>query len=215
MLFYLFSLIKDFINILYKINFKKVFTFSYLYDIIQTKVGGTMWESIAEVFTTMQWYIILPLCLSIVLLLIECFVPGFGFFGISSLVCAAGGIIAHGILNVGVRALLLVLLFIIILSVFFLIFIRSARFGLISKTPLVENKTAVAKDYADKNTNDLKGLIGQRGVTTTPLRPSGKFMIDNNIYEGTTGGKMLEKGTIIKILDVEGVKIKVEKVEEV
>lgn len=173
-----------------------------------------MWQEIAQVFTSMQWYIIVPLCLGVVLLVIECFVPGFGFWGISGLMCLAGGIIANGVLTKSIAAtLFLIALFIVIILILFLIFVRSARYGLISKTPFIERKTAVPKDYADKNKNKFKDLIGQRGVAVTPFTPSGKFMIDDKVYDGITKGEALEKNDIIKVTDVEGNKIEIEKVE--
>ena len=58
-----------------------------------------MGQEIAEIFTSMPWYIILPLCLGVVFLFIECFIPGFGFFGVSGLVCLVGGIIANAVIT--------------------------------------------------------------------------------------------------------------------
>ena len=107
----------------------------------------------------MQWYIYVPLIVGVVFLFIECLVPGFGFFGITGLLAIAGGIIANGILTKSVASsLFLVVLFFIVILILFLVFIRSARFGLISKTPFVEKRTAVPKDFADKEKNRYKVL---------------------------------------------------------
>lgn len=171
-----------------------------------------MWEEIVQAFTSMQWYIILPLCLGVVLLVIECFVPGFGFFGISGIVCLVGAIIANAVLTKSVaHTLFLIALLFVFIFLLFLIFIRSARFGLISKTPFVEKKTAVPKDFVEKD--ETKKLIGQRGVATTPFTPSGRFMIDDKVYEATTRGEPLERNDVVKVSEVEGNKIIVEKVE--
>lgn len=171
-----------------------------------------MWEEIVQAFTSMQWYIILPLCLGVVLLVIECFVPGFGFFGISGIVCLVGAIIANAVLIKSIaQTLFLIALLLVFIFLLFLIFIRSARFGLISKTPLVEKKTAVPKDYVEKD--EAKKLLGQRGVAITPFTPSGKFMIDDKVYEGITRGEPLDKNDVVKVSEVEGNKVIVEKVE--
>ena len=173
-----------------------------------------MGQEIVEIFTSMPWYIILPLCLGVVFLFIECFIPGFGFFGVSGLVCLVGGIIANAVITKSIaQTLFLIALFIIVLFILFLIFIRSAKYGLLSKTPFIEKRTAVPKDYGYENKNKLRSLIGQRGVATTTFVPSGRFMIDDDIYEGTTRGEPLEKDCIIKVIDVEGDKIIIEKVE--
>lgn len=173
-----------------------------------------MWQEIVEAFTTMQWYIILPLCLGVILLVIECFVPGFGFFGISGIVCLVGAIIANAVLTKSIaQTLFLIALLFVFIFLLILIFIRSARFGLISKTPFVEKKTAVPRDYADKSKDKNRSLVGQRGVAVTPFTPSGKFMIDDKIYEGMTRGEPLDKNDVVKVSDVEGNKIVIEKVE--
>lgn len=173
-----------------------------------------MWEEIVLMFNTMQWYIYAPLILGVILLVIECFVPGFGAFGISGFGCLIGAIVAQGILYKSVaQVLFLISLSILAVLLIFLFFLRSARFGLIGKTPFIQNKTAIPVDYDNKNKNELKWLIGQRGIVITPLRPSGKFMIDNKVYEGITAGEAIDVNEIIKIVDVEGNKIKVEKVE--
>ena len=173
-----------------------------------------MGQEIAEIFTSMPWYIILPLCLGVLFLFIECFIPDFGFFGITGLVCLVGGIIANAVLTKSIaQTLFLIALFTVVLFILFLIFIRSAKYGLISKTPFVETKTAVPIDYADKNKNKYKDLIGQRGVAITPFTPSGKFMIDDQVYDGITRGEALDKDCVIKVIDVEGNKIEIEKVE--
>jgi membrane-bound serine protease (ClpP class) len=162
----------------------------------------------------MQWYIYVPLIIGVILMVIECFVPGFGIFGIGGLASIIGAITAQGILYKSVAQILfLISLAILAVLLIFLIFLRSARFGLIGKTPLIQNKTALPVDYDSKNKNELKFLIGQRGVTITELRPVGRFMIDNKVYEGITSGEPIEINEIIKVVDIEGNKIKVKKVE--
>jgi membrane-bound serine protease (ClpP class) len=176
-----------------------VFTFLKMYDIIKINQGGNMWEEIVLMFNTMQWYI---------------YVPGFGVFGISGFASIIGAIVAQGVLYQSIaQVLFLISITILAVLLIFLIFLRSARFGIIGKSPFVQNKTAVPVDYDSKNKNELKWLIGQRGVVITPLRPSGKFMVDDKVFEGITAGEPIDKDEIIKVVDVEGTKIKVEKVE--
>lgn len=173
-----------------------------------------MWEEIVIMFNTMQWYIYVPLILGIVFMVIECFVPGFGIFGICGLGSLIGAIVAQGILYKSVaQVLFLISICILAILLLFLIFIRSAKYGLIGKTPLIQNKTAIPADYSDKDKNELKKLIGMRGVAITPLRPGGKFLINDRVYQGITAGEPIDKDDIVKVVDVEGIKIKVEKVE--
>ena len=68
-------------------------------------------------------------------LFIECFIPDFGFFGITGLVCLVGGIVANAVLTKSIaQTLFLIALFAVVLFILFLIFIRSAKYGLIKAT---------------------------------------------------------------------------------
>lgn len=172
-----------------------------------------MWAELSQIFTSMEWYVILMLCVGVLFVFIEFFLPGFGFFGISGLACIAAGIVTHAVLSKSiVQVVGLVLIFSLVLIILFLLFIRSARFGILGKTPFVQKKTAVPTDYA--NQSEFADLVGEIGVAVTPLRPSGKFMIDEKVYEGICEtAEMIETGEYVKVVKVEGIKIIVEKTE--
>jgi membrane-bound serine protease (ClpP class) len=57
-------------------------------------------------------------------------------------------------------------------------------------------------------------MIGKTGVAYTVLRPSGKVIIENTIYDAFTRGDYVEKGTNIIVIDQEGTSIKVKKMQE-
>ena len=48
---------------------------------------------------------------------------------------------------------------------------------------------------------------GKKGSTYTALRPFGKITIDGTLYEATTEGKFIEKGTSIIVMKIEGNKV--------
>lgn len=52
-------------------------------------------------------------------------------------------------------------------------------------------------------------LNGKKGTAHTVLRPSGKVMIDGQIYDAFTRGEFIEKGTEIEVVGTEGVTLKV------
>lgn len=52
-------------------------------------------------------------------------------------------------------------------------------------------------------------LNGKKGMAHTVLRPSGKVMIDGQIYDAFTRGEFIEKGTEIEVVGTEGVTLKV------
>lgn len=55
-------------------------------------------------------------------------------------------------------------------------------------------------------------MVGKEGVTYTILRPSGKIMIDDTIYDAYTRGSYIEKGDAIKVIGEEGNALLVKKV---
>jgi membrane-bound serine protease (ClpP class) len=74
------------------------------------------------------------------------------------------------------------------------------------------NETQDVKDGYSVNTFN-KSLLTKRGTAYTILRPSGKVMIDEQIYDAFTRGDFVEKGDMIEVIGTEGVTLKVKKVE--
>jgi membrane-bound serine protease (ClpP class) len=60
---------------------------------------------------------------------------------------------------------------------------------------------------------EYEKLLGLSGSAQTILRPSGKVLIDGEKYDVVTQGEILEAGTPVKVIEVEGNRIVVEKVE--
>lgn len=58
----------------------------------------------------------------------------------------------------------------------------------------------------------IESLIGQTGVSYTVLRPSGKVLINDCIYDAATRGDYVEQGAIIEVIAQEGVSLTVRRV---
>jgi membrane-bound serine protease (ClpP class) len=71
--------------------------------------------------------------------------------------------------------------------------------------------TQEVKDGYSVNTFNAN-LLGQKGKAFTILRPSGKVIIDEQIYDAFTRGDFIEKGESIEVIGTEGVTLKVKKV---
>ena len=54
-------------------------------------------------------------------------------------------------------------------------------------------------------------MIHKTGVAHTILRPSGKVMIDNQLFDAITRGDFIERGEHIKVIGTEGVALQVKK----
>jgi membrane-bound serine protease (ClpP class) len=55
--------------------------------------------------------------------------------------------------------------------------------------------------------------MGKRGKTQTILRPSGKVLIEGQVYDAFTRGDFIEKDETIEVIGTEGVTLRVKKVE--
>ncbi len=60
--------------------------------------------------------------------------------------------------------------------------------------------------------SNASSMIGKKGVAFTILRPSGKIMIDEQIYDAFTRGEFVEKGEAVEVVSTEGVTLRVKKV---
>ncbi len=55
-------------------------------------------------------------------------------------------------------------------------------------------------------------LMGKKGVAYTVLRPSGKVMLNDQLYDAFTRGEFIEKGSTVEVIGTEGVTLKVKHV---
>ena len=66
------------------------------------------------------------------------------------------------------------------------------------------------KGYTSNFVQD--SLKGKKGIAQTVLRPSGKVLIDGNVYDAFTRGEYIDKGTAIEVVDHETTSLKVKQV---
>ena len=57
--------------------------------------------------------------------------------------------------------------------------------------------------------NSSKELIGKTGIAHTVLRPSGKVLIDDQVYDAFTRGDYVQKGDAVEVIGTEGITLKV------
>ena len=58
-------------------------------------------------------------------------------------------------------------------------------------------------------TQILEPLIGKKGIAETVLRPSGKVLIEDKLYDAYTRGDYIEKGQSVEVISDEGASLKV------
>lgn len=160
---------------------------------------------------------ILVFIIGLLLIAAEIFIiPGFGIAGISGIIFLVTGLTLSLLNNtdfnfeavsskeIGEAALTVL----IGLGLGFILMIwLSNKIG----TKGMFRKVALHKDLEDAHSSpSLTPLIGKEGTAFTVLRPSGKVMIDNELYDGISDSGFIEKGTKVKVVRFENAQVYVE-----
>ena len=161
-----------------------------------------MWQEFITLFTGMEAIPAMLLTIGIVFCIIEMFIPGVGFFGISGSISIIAGIVIRFIRGFNLtQMLILVFIVAVILTMAGLAIVHSAKVGLLSHSPLVNNKTAILVNFTNE---ELNNLVGKVGFTITECRPIGKAKIEGNVYEVMADNQLLPEDTDIKVVRIEG-----------
>lgn len=154
------------------------------------------------IFTEMNWLPALLLIVGTVLLLVETFVPGFGFFGITGIISLVAGVIVRicqGLnLTQAIGLILIILGFFMVCSIYM---VFSAKYGILGRTGLFETKASISKDYNEAS-RQLKKLVGKSGKAVTNLSLAGKAKINGKIYDVISLNSYIEKGSHIKVVEI-------------
>ncbi len=160
----------------------------------------------------------------IVLIAVEVFVlPGFGIAGIAGLIATIGALILVMLNNdafdfsfvdpkeifYAISSTGLALLGAIVLMFFGGIRLTNSKF--FNRIALVE-----VQDKEEGYTSSFykeKTLVGKQGAAYTNLRPSGKVMIDGEIYDAYTRGNYIAEQSPIEVISDEGTSLKVKEIK--
>ncbi len=158
-----------------------------------------------------EYWEIIVFAIGLILIILEIFViPGFGIAGISGITLMIIGLAFATIPNQGLKINMngvstLLESFVVILIATILALILSVYLG----GKLITNKRKLkialydvqskeeGYDYADSK---YKNAINKEGISYTILRPSGKVIIDGNIYDAISEGGWIDKDTKIKVI---------------
>lgn len=160
---------------------------------------------------------ILVFILGLLLIAVEIFIiPGFGIAGISGIIFLIAGLTLSLLNNtdfnfeeVSTKEIGEATLTVLIgLGLGFVLMIwLSNKIG----TKGMMRKVALHKDLEDAHSSPSQtSLIGKEGTAFTVLRPSGKVMIDNELYDGVSESGFIEKGTKVEVVRFENAQVYVE-----
>lgn len=176
----------------------------------------TFWEEVALVFTEIGWVPAICLILGMILIIVEIFEPGFGFFGIAGGILVVVGIIVR-IYNSGggnpiIQFFVLLAIVLGVLSVAAVVMMVALKKGWLARTGLVNKDTAVSTGHT-LGTQNFDDLVGKEGVTLCALRPSGRVEIEGKEYDVVSNSVFVAKGCKIVVDSVEGGKITVKQAD--
>ena len=165
----------------------------------------------AEFFTQMHWSVIMLLVIALAFLIAEAFIPGFGVCGITGVVSGVAAVICEAIFTKSVfDVFFLIFLILIIFTVLFIIISHSFSKGLLKKTPLVENRSAVPENYG--KSKNLDELIGKEGEVVSACKPVGKAIIEGKTYTVCAKIGRIGEGDKVKVVEIKDSSIKVERI---
>ena len=143
----------------------------------------------------------------------ELCLPGFGAPGILGILSLFAVVVMQFIGNSLAGALAFTLCMLVVVLVLLILFLRSFKKGVLSKSPLV-NRSSIRS--SGKSSKDPKPVVtrGARGTALTALRPAGIVDIDGNRINAETDGTFLPAGTAVEVYRTEGLSIFVRSVEQ-
>ncbi len=140
------------------------------------------------------------LILGLILVFIEMLLPGFGAPGISGAICLVVGIgMMTKTLEQTLTLAIIVVVAIAVMMTIVVLFFHRGR----DRSPIkLQEKMEAPEGFL--NESDIKYLVGKEGVALTDLRPAGKCDIDGITFDVRSEGQYINKGSVIKIVRVEG-----------
>jgi membrane-bound serine protease (ClpP class) len=156
-----------------------------------------------------------------ILLLVEIFViPGFGVFGILGIIGILTGLTLGMIPNdafdftfVPSGDLFAALLTVILAAIaaISIIFIFAPKVNQWKAFSSISLATTQQRTEGYTSTSYADSLLDKEGITHTRLMPSGKIIIDDEVYDAYSRGEFIDKGEKIKVISTEGTSLKVKR----
>ncbi len=168
------------------------------------------------------WEEVLVFVLGLGLLAVEVFViPGFGVIGIAGIALIMAALVMAligmpidvawdaGAVSSATTAVLLSLAGTMIAMILLMRWLPKGRIGrwLVLETTLGNDSARTEDESWQSAPSQWRAYLGQTGVATTDLRPSGKCRIGDEVVDVVSRGDFIEAGEAVKVVEVEGVRV--------
>ena len=159
----------------------------------------------------MGWSLPAVMCLivGLGLMIAEMFTPGMGVPGLLGFVALAAAVVLRA--DSLASALITLALILVILGIAGVFVYRSFQKGALSRSSIILTES-IDKRSTSISDAGAEALIGLEGECLTALRPSGNADFDGKKLDVVSDGAFIEKGSRVRIVQVEGLRILVKKV---
>ncbi|MFA0962985.1 nodulation protein NfeD [Roseivirga sp. BDSF3-8] len=172
-----------------------------------------------------NWELI-TFALGLVLLALEVFViPGFGIAGIGGLILTLGSLVLMMVGNDGLdfsfvpmsfliealSSVMVALLAAVVLIIFLASRMSSGNSAFINRFALADTQD---REQGYVSAHREISMLGMTGKAYTVLRPSGKVLIDGQVYDAFTRGDYIQEGDAVVVTEETGSSLKVKLLEE-
>ncbi len=149
---------------------------------------------------------VVVLVIGILLIGVEFFMPGFGFPGISGIICTAAGIFLTG--QTAAQRILVGVIAIVVIAVMLVISI------VVFSSKKVKSPIKLDTDLQGKNVfideKDMEYLIGKKGIAISDLKPAGKGEFDGVKLDIMSANYYIKKDSALVITEIKNNRIIVE-----
>ena len=149
---------------------------------------------------------VVVLVIGILLIGVEFFMPGFGFPGISGIICTAAGIFLTG--QTTAQRILVGVIAIVVIAVMLVISI------VVFSSKKVKSPIKLDTDLQGKNVfideKDMEYLIGKKGIAISDLKPAGKGEFDGVKLDIMSANYYIKKDSALVITEIKNNRIIVE-----
>ncbi len=168
-----------------------------------------------------NWEIVL-FFVGLLLIILEVFViPGFGVAGIAGITLSVASLVLvmlnndvfdFSFVNSSRLATALFTTLVAFGGAVVLMFIGGVRLTSTNMFKRVALQGEMTKELGYTSNFKKETYTGKKGVAYTILRPSGKVMIDGELYDAYTRGEYIEKDTAVEVISDEGTSLKVKSI---
>ena len=153
------------------------------------------------------WVCIALLAVGFLAIFIELFVPAGGMIGLGGFICMVAAVV-FGYKDHGPLAGTLMLLVTVIGTPAAVVTgLRIFPRTYVGKKLILKEAQHQETGYTSYTSEKYADLLGAQGITVTTLRPAGMARINDRKYSVVTDGELIQAGTKIKVIAVEGSRI--------